>query len=592
MGSRYVRDRNIADSEGSKTYNQTGAAMAADCLLVGYNDSIFSDSLQIVRAMGKGSGAYRDLNLAFIEMQGKPYRCMDLLNYFLGASSPPVTKKFDNSDFISSAILYLSSFLHKRGFNVDHVNLVHREKEKFAAKLEAETPRAIAITTTFYVSPYPVREIVQFIRSKGFAGPIIIGGPYISNQSKIYHQGDLATLFEFVGGDIYINSSEGEETLAKVLGALRDGGDLNEVPNLAFRRSGGFDFTAVSPERNELADEPVNYALFGNQAIGQFVSLRSAKSCPFACAFCGFPQRAGKYVYVDVAELGRHLDSIAELNSVTTLTFIDDTFNVPKKRFRDILRLMIERNYGFRWNCFYRADHGDDATIDLMAKAGCEGVFLGVESGSDAMLKKMNKTARRADYLGAIKKFREVSISTYVSLLVGFPGETLETVQQTVDLLETTAPNYYRANLLYLDPITAAWKNRETLGLSGEGFSWKHATMDSGLASEIIDWMFASVRNSVWLPQHGFEQWAIFYLQRHGFSERRVDSFIRGFNASIKAKLLLNQTELSPELASTLRQVAAGTPLENIDLSPITAIEQLTTVGLGEKFGSFEQAVA
>src|ERR1700709_131241 len=112
---------------------QTGAAMAADCLLVGYNDSIFSDSLQIVRAMGKGSGAYRDLNLAFIEMDGKPYRCMDLLNYFLGTSNPPAAKKFDNSDFISSAILYLSSFLHKRGFNVDHVNLVHREKEKVAA---------------------------------------------------------------------------------------------------------------------------------------------------------------------------------------------------------------------------------------------------------------------------------------------------------------------------------------------------------------------------------------------------------------------------------------------------------------------------
>jgi radical SAM PhpK family P-methyltransferase len=566
--------------------------MVTDCLLVGYNDSIFTDSLQIVRAMGKGSGAYRDLNLAFVEMAGKPYRCMDLLNYFLGTASPPASKQFDNSDFISSAIFYLRSYLHRRGFNVDYVNLVHREKEQFAAKLETGFPRAIAITTTFYVSPYPVREIVKFIRSKGFAGPIIIGGPYIANQSKMYDQSNLATLLDYLGGDIYINSSEGEATLAKVLGALQSGADLSTVPNLAIRRTNGFDFTAVSPEKNELADEPVNYALFEPQAIGQFVSLRSAKSCPFACAFCGFPQRAGKYTYVDVEELGRHLDSIAELNSVTTLTFIDDTFNVPKNRFRDILRLMIERNYGFRWNCFYRADCGDDATIELMAEAGCEGVFLGVESGSDAMLKKMNKTARRADYVDAIKKFRSVSVSTYVSLLVGFPGETLDTIQQTVDLLETTAPNYYRANLLYLDPITAAWKNRETLGLSGEGFSWKHATMDSSLASEIIDWMFGSIRNSVWLPQHGFEQWAIFYLQRHGFSEQRVNCFIRGFNAAIKDKLLRDRIELSPELASSLRQIAIGVPLQTIDLSPITTIEQLATMSLKDKFGAYQQAVA
>ena len=162
-----------------------GGVMTIDCLLVGYNDSIFKDSLQIVRAMGPKSGAYRDINLAFVEMGGTPYRCMDLLNHFISGASSSACKQYDNSDFISSAIMYLSSYLDRRGFSVDHVNLVHREKERFGAKLESEPPRAIAITTTFYVSPYPVREIVQFIRSRGFTGPIIIGGPYVANQAKI-----------------------------------------------------------------------------------------------------------------------------------------------------------------------------------------------------------------------------------------------------------------------------------------------------------------------------------------------------------------------------------------------------------------------
>lgn len=566
--------------------------MAVDCLLVGYNDSIFTDSLQIVRAMGKNSGAYRDLNLAFVEMDDKPYRCMDLLNHFVGEASSTAYKQYDNSDFISPAILHLSSFLNKRGFSVDYVNLMHREKERFGALLNSQSIRAVAITTTFYVSPYPIRAIVQFVRSKGFTGPIIVGGPYVANQSKSHDRSELTALFEFVGGDIYIVSPEGEATLAHVLSALSSEADLSGVANLAFRGPGGFDFTPAVPEQNDMAAEPVNYSLFGPQEIRQFVSLRTAKSCPFACAFCGFPQRAGKYRYVDVKEVGRHLDSIAELGSVTTLTFIDDTFNVPKGRFRDILRLMIERRYGFRWNCFYRADCGDDATIELMAEAGCEGVFLGVESGSDAMLKKMNKTARRADYLAAIKKFRSVSISTYVSLLVGFPGETLDTVQETVELLETTAPNYYRANLLYLDPITSVYRNREALGLSGQGFSWKHATMDSSFASAIIDWMFVSIRNSVWLPQHGFEQWAIFYLQRHGFSEHRINAFIRGFNGAIKEKLILDRRELSVEMSSTLRQIATGVPLDRIDFTPITAVETFTTLGLKEKFVTVEQAVA
>ena len=91
----------------------------------------------------------------------------------------------------------------------------------------------------------------------------------------------------------------------------------------------------------------------------------------------------------------QELNAIREIGTVTTLTFIDDMFNVPKARFKEMLRMMIDNQYGFKWNCFYRSDHGDEEAIELMGKAGCEGVFLGVESGSDAMLEKMNKTARR-----------------------------------------------------------------------------------------------------------------------------------------------------------------------------------------------------
>ena len=72
--------------------------------------------------------------------------------------------------------------------------------------------------------------------------------------------------------------------------------------------------------------------------------------CPFNCAFCGFPGRAGKYAYLDVDLVERELDRIADLGTVSTLTIIDDTFNVPKPRFKEILRMMIRKDYGLRWN--------------------------------------------------------------------------------------------------------------------------------------------------------------------------------------------------------------------------------------------------
>lgn len=547
--------------------------MIKDCLLIGFNDTDFPEFVEMIRGMGEDTGTFRDLNLAFADIDGSPYRCMDLLNRLLEEAGLAAEDPYENCDFVWPVILYLGSYLHKRGFSFDYVNLFHREKESLAAKLATTTYRAIAITTTVYVSPHPIVEIIQFLRSAGVDAPVVVGGPYISNQQKVMPQDDLAMLFSLLGGDIYVISSEGEATLEKVLTRLRAGQGLNDIPNLAVR-SGESEFTfhPLETEKNELADEPVNYRLFGGAEIGEFVSLRTAKSCPFACSFCGFPQRAGKYTYVGLDAVAGELDAIAELGTVSMLTFLDDTFNVPKSRFKDILRLMIERKYGFRWNSFYRSDHGDAETIELMAESGCEGVFLGIESGSDTMLKLMNKSSRRADYAFALQKFREVGITTYGSFIVGFPGETQVTVNETIELIETHAPTFYRAQLYYLDPATPVWRDREKLGISGGGFEWEHPTMTNREASDIIERMFREIKNSTWAPQHGFEDWSIYYLQRRGFSIDEVVSFVAGFNRLVKMKFEPDRSgAASQRILDELAHIARTTRQRFLSAPPLRA---------------------
>ena len=166
----------------------------------------------------------------------------------------------------------------------------------------------------------------------------------------------------------------------------------------------------------------MDYDLFPRERIGEFMSVRTATSCPFACAFCSFPQQAGKYVYEGVDVVEKELDRVRRIGTITNLTFIDDTFNVPMGRFKEILRMMIRNGYGFRWNSFLRADHVDTECIDLMRRSGCEGVFLGAESGSDAMLKRMNKTSRSEHYRRVIPQLKDAGILTHCSFIVGFPG--------------------------------------------------------------------------------------------------------------------------------------------------------------------------
>jgi anaerobic magnesium-protoporphyrin IX monomethyl ester cyclase len=513
-----------------------------DCLIIGFYDFDFGRYVRMIKAMGTDSGAYRDVNLAFIEYDNKPRTSMDMLNHFYFRDQEPEARRpFSNTDFLWPVVTYLSSYLWRRGFSFDYVNLFHLEKEKLREKLEKNDVLTIAITTTLYVSPHPIIEIVSVIRQYNTSAKIIVGGPYVSNQAKMMNEAELQRLFKYLGADIYVNSQEGEFALTQILRHLKTGLSLDGVDNIAYRSGDCYVVTRTSIESNPLEENMVNYELFPSEDIGEFVSLRTAKSCPFSCAFCGFPQRAGKYKYQSVELVEKELNAIQKIGTVSTLTFLDDTFNVPKDRFKNILRTMIRNKYEFKWNSFYRCDHGDEETIELMAQAGCEGVFLGVESGSDSIMQLMNKTSRRKDYLKAIPLLRQAGISTHASLIIGFPGETCETVQETTDLIEEAKPDFFRAQLWYCDPVTPIWNRRDEYGIQGSAFNWSHDTMDYQTACDLIDKMFVGIQRSVWLPQNGFEQWSTFYLQRKGMTMDQIKAFLGSFNACVKEKLIRPQ---------------------------------------------------
>lgn len=505
-----------------------------DCLLIGYNDHDFAAYVDMVSARGRDDGVWQDLRLSFVEHQGRPYRALDALTRFRQEATGDPGEVYHNADFLWPVITYLGSYLGRRGFSFDYVNLFQQERDRAGALLRSGKVRTVAITTTLYVSPVPIVEVVEFVRSQAPDTTIIVGGPYVFNLAAEARGSRLEAVLRRLGADIYVVSSEGEQTLGQLLSVVRDGGDLGEVPNLVYRQGNRLIRTPERIESNPLAANMVDYDLFPQDAFNAFVTTRTAKSCPFSCAFCGFPQRSGKYTYLDLAHVETELDRIARLPTVDTITFIDDTFNVPKVRFREVCQLMIDKGYGFRWNSYYRSDHGDRRTVELMKAAGCEGVFLGIESGSDAQLARMNKTARRADYLSALRDFRDVGIATYASLIVGFPGETADTVAETESLLVEGRPDFFRTQLWYCDPVTPVWGRRDELGIAGRGFDWRHATMGADEACDHIERIFLGTDDPIWLPQFGFEQWSTFYLQRRGFTMAQVKAFLVAFNDVVR----------------------------------------------------------
>lgn len=521
-----------------------------DCIVIGYNETPFERYEELIRVYGEDSEAYRDLKLSFVEVGGRKMNYVDLLNHVAGLGGETAGRPFRSGEIPNLAAAYLTHYLRRRGLQCDYINLFQDEKGRLAEHL-ADDPVCIAITTTFYILNFPVTEMVDFIRRCNPRVPIVVGGPLISNHVRNYAGRELEAALEDIGADIYVIESQGEHSLLQIVQRLRDGGDLAGVPNLLYREDGRFHQTPRAPENNSLDENFIDWHRLADRGLGPTLQTRTARSCAFSCSFCNYPARAGKLTLAGLETITSELDSMRELG-VENVVFIDDTFNVPLPRFKEICRLMIERRYGFRWFSYFRCSNADEETVELMAKAGCTGVFLGIESGSPSILEGMSKKASEIAYRRGIEWLRRHGILTFGSFIIGFPGETAQTVRETEDFIRETGLDFYRAQMWYCEPGTPIFNHRERYQIEGTGFVWRHATMESQEAMDHIERLLLAMRGPEWLPQWSFDFWIIPYLIGRGLS---LDQF-RSFMTDANRLLALEIASLSPEEKREAQQLS------------------------------------
>lgn len=506
-----------------------------DCVVIGYNDPPFERYAGLLRQYGEDSEAYRDLKTSFVELGGRKLNFADLMNHVYELAQGRDGSDYGGGPFKSGEIpnlaaAYLTSTLRRRGGRAEYVNLFQHEKDRLGELLDRD-PHCVAITTTFYVWNFPVNEMVEFIRQRNDRVRIVVGGPLIANHARNYAGEDLSAALRDLGADIFVNESQGEETLWQIVEALRDGGDLSRVPNiLFFGPDGGLRVNPLEPERNSLDENYIDWVGLSGEDLGATLQTRTARSCAFKCSFCNYPTRAGKLTLAGLDAIEKELDSMAARGNVRNLVFIDDTFNVPLPRFKDICRLMIRKNYGFNWFSYFRCSNSDEEAVELMARSGCKGVFLGIESGSPAILENMNKAASADFYRRGIEMLHRHGILTFGSFILGFPGETAQTVAETIDFIRETKVDFYRAQMWYNEAGTPIHTEQEKYGITGDGFVWTHATMDSLEAMDHIERMLLTLGESEWLPQWSFDFWYIPYALGKGITLDQFKGFMRVAN--------------------------------------------------------------
>ena len=200
----------------------------------------------------------------------------------------------------------------------------------------------------------------------------------------------------------------------------------------------------------------------------------SIRGCPYRCNYCASPAhwkrnktqyRSPKSVINEMRHVKDHYwdtkkeydfsassnvkaknELIIEDNS--TIYFVDDIFTVHKERIKQILRMMIDEDLGMAWKCEARTDHLDEEICHLMKKAGCVRVKLGFESGSDRILKMIEKDETTDDMRRGAKLLRDAEVPYTGYFMAGFPGETDDDLKQTIEFAKEIKADYYSLSIL------------------------------------------------------------------------------------------------------------------------------------------------
>ncbi len=499
-----------------------------DCLVLGYDDDTPQLFTRLASALSTSVEA-RSFERNQVRLDGEPTTYMDVLNRLVG-DQPAWRDRAEQpfyhvGEVTNLAALYLASYLEARGCTATPISLVSAERDAIVRTLEHDRPLVVAITTTFYEDTAAVAGLVQLVRAHHSAATVVVGGPLVQNLHHDLSADDFQAALATMAADVYVDEPEGEATLLAIVRARVAAAPLDDIANLFLPEGARYTPTRSVRETNVLDETAIDWSRVSDALVGRTVQTRTARSCAYHCAFCDYPIRAGRLSLASVEVVERELELLAA-RGVQHLVFVDDTFNVPHERFRDLCQMMIRRRFGFRWYSYLRCGSITSAdTFPLMRASGCEGVFLGIESGDATVLRNMDKVATPERYLRGIEALHAEGILTFASFIAGFPGESAHSIANTIAFVNEARPTLYRVEPWWYNHRSPIHKRAAEFELTGRAYDWRHATMTASEACDAIDAIFQGVTGSYWCPQQSFSFWALPYLMGKGMSRAQVVAF-------------------------------------------------------------------
>jgi len=270
------------------------------------------------------------------------------------------------------------------------------------------------------------REVVTWCRELTGA-PVVLGGAGYSLFP--------GSALEYLGADMGIQG-EGETAFPLLLDQMEKGKSLADLPGLYLRGRGLQGKRGFAGRLDMLSlPDPALFSTAAYEGEDFWVPVQTRRGCPMKCSYCSTERIEGNLIRRRTPEsiaqwLGRWVES-----GYRRFQFVDNTFNLPPSYAESLCAALAEPPYRIAWRCILYPGSVDKKLVRSMAKAGCREVSLGFESGCDEILKAMNKRFTAKHVRRAVGMLSDQGISTMGFLLLGAPGETRHSVEQSLDFV-------------------------------------------------------------------------------------------------------------------------------------------------------------
>ena len=363
-------------------------------------------------------------------------------------------------------LLYLASALREAGIDVDLIdaNAFRLTNARIARMAAMSSPDLVGLPLLAETASQ-VYGIVEAVHAALPNARFVLGGPTGSAWPEW-------TLRNFQCVDYVING-EGEEPLVRLCDVVGGRAAPGDVPGLSWHECFAIRHNPVAPlERNadafaaparDLVAEAYERKRYFTLLVRERPTdtITTTRGCPFRCAFCYNTSTAYRK-----RSLENVMDELVGIHDrgIRHVEFVDDNFTLDRKHCVAILRAIIRERFGFQIVIKSRVNVVDRELLRLAKRAGVYQISYGMESGVQEMLDRMRKGTKVAENERANRLTKEAGINSHTSWFFGYPGETPETIQQTIDSLVGMKPSTANFGVFRPYPATQAYVEAKEAG--------------------------------------------------------------------------------------------------------------------------------